>query len=136
LISKRKYDISICILGDLRNVYFTNCLRLFNCSKQYKSISRFISSIISNNENQLNDDPGGPLFLTPYIEQGNIEEARQLSLISSFFIFIPFLVYMNYRLLNNNSSGFFSAQNPNKLDTPIMLWLQVGPDSSLLFSEI
>jgi hypothetical protein len=43
---------------------------------------------------------------------------------------------MNYRLLNNNSFGFFSAQNPNKLDTPIMLWLQVGSDSSSLFSEI
>jgi hypothetical protein len=26
----------------------------------------------------LNDDPGEPLFLTPYIEQGKIEEARQL----------------------------------------------------------
>jgi len=65
LISKRKYDISICCL---RNVYFTNYLRLFNCFEQYKWISRFISSNIS-----LNDDP---LFLTPYIEQGNIKEAR------------------------------------------------------------
>jgi len=26
----------------------------------------------------LNDDPGQPLFLTPYLEQGNIEEARRL----------------------------------------------------------
>lgn len=25
-----------------------------------------------------NDDPGEPLFLTPYLEQGNIEEARRL----------------------------------------------------------
>jgi hypothetical protein len=24
------------------------------------------------------DDPGEPLFLTPYLEQGKIEEARQL----------------------------------------------------------
>jgi hypothetical protein len=26
----------------------------------------------------LNDDPGEPLFLTPYLEQGKIEEARNL----------------------------------------------------------
>lgn len=26
----------------------------------------------------LNDDPGLPLFLTPYLEQGNIDEARKL----------------------------------------------------------
>ena len=26
----------------------------------------------------LNDDPGEPLFLTPYLEQGKIEEARKL----------------------------------------------------------
>ena len=25
-----------------------------------------------------NDDPGEPLFLTPYLEQGKIEEARRL----------------------------------------------------------
>jgi len=25
-----------------------------------------------------NDDPGQPLFLTPYLEQGKIEEARRL----------------------------------------------------------
>jgi hypothetical protein len=27
---------------------------------------------------RLNDDPGEPLFLTPYLEQGKIEEARRL----------------------------------------------------------
>ena len=26
----------------------------------------------------VNDDPGQPLFLTPYLEQGKIEEARRL----------------------------------------------------------
>ncbi|CAF4958301.1 unnamed protein product, partial [Rotaria socialis] len=27
----------------------------------------------------VDDDPGEPLFLTPYLEQGQIEKARQLS---------------------------------------------------------
>jgi hypothetical protein len=31
---------------------------------------------------EVNDDPGEALFLTPYIEQGKIEEARNLRLIS------------------------------------------------------
>jgi hypothetical protein len=26
----------------------------------------------------VNDDPGEPLFLTPYLEQGKVEEARRL----------------------------------------------------------
>ena len=26
----------------------------------------------------LNDDPGEPLFLTPYLEQGKVDEARRL----------------------------------------------------------
>ena len=26
----------------------------------------------------INDDPGEPLFLTPYLDQGKIEEARRL----------------------------------------------------------
>jgi hypothetical protein len=31
---------------------------------------------------KVNDDPGEPLFLTPYIEQGKIDEAKNLRLIS------------------------------------------------------
>lgn len=34
-----------------------------------------------------NDDCGDPLFLTPYIEQGKLEEARNLRLKSIFNIF-------------------------------------------------
>jgi len=36
----------------------------------------------------VHDDPGEPLFLTPYIEQGKFEEARKLRLISIDLIFI------------------------------------------------
>lgn len=37
--------------------------------------------------NQLKDDPGQPLFLTPYLEQGKIEEARQLRYYFSLLFF-------------------------------------------------
>jgi hypothetical protein len=40
---------------------------------------------------QVNDDPGEPLFLTPYIEQGKIEEARKLRLIRVFISSYLFL---------------------------------------------
>jgi hypothetical protein len=52
LISKRKYHVSICILGGLRNVYFTNYLRLFNCFEQsngYRGSSRRLYPIRKTN---------------------------------------------------------------------------------------
>jgi len=44
---------------------------------------------------EVNDDPGEPLFLTPYIEQGKIDEARNLRLISIDLIFI-FYISINF----------------------------------------
>ena len=37
---------------------------------------------------EVNDDPGEALLLTPYIEQGKIEEARNLR-----FIFLPLVPF-------------------------------------------
>jgi hypothetical protein len=35
-----------------------------------------------------NDDPGEPLFLTPYLEQGKVEEARRLRYRNSTLLFL------------------------------------------------
>ena len=34
----------------------------------------------------ITDDPGEPLFLSTYLEQGRIDEAKQLRLILEFFV--------------------------------------------------
>ncbi|CAF3757089.1 unnamed protein product [Rotaria magnacalcarata] len=85
----------------------------------------------------VNDDPGEPLFLTPLIEQGKFEEAKNLSLVE----LLPYKQksYSGYLTVNKEYNSnmffwFFPAQNGNKPDTPIMLWLQGGPGSSSLFA--
>ncbi|KAL3831848.1 hypothetical protein ACJMK2_023547 [Sinanodonta woodiana] len=81
-------------------------------------------------------DPGQPLFLTPYIESGQIEKARQLSRVgplgevnlesySGFFT-------VNKTYNSNMFFWFFPAQE-NPENAPVVLWLQGGPGGSSLF---
>src|ERR1700722_944984 len=83
-----------------------------------------------------NDDPGEPLFLTPYLEDGHIEEARNLSSVQLKPIY-PYPSFSGYLTVNKNFSSnlffwFFPAQNGNT-NAPLLVWLQGGPGSSSLF---
>lgn len=87
-------------------------------------------------EVSVEDDPGEPLFLTPYLEQGKVDEARRLSSVElSPYKGQSFSGYLtvNKQYNSNTFFWFFPAQNGNKPDTPIMLWLQGGPGASSLF---
>ncbi|CAF1151380.1 unnamed protein product [Rotaria sordida] len=82
-----------------------------------------------------NDDPGEPLFLTPYIEQGKIEEARRLSSVElppfkrqSFSGYLT----VNKEFNSNMFFWFFPAQNDN-INAPVLLWLQGGPGETSLY---
>ncbi|CAF3773996.1 unnamed protein product [Rotaria sp. Silwood1] len=82
-----------------------------------------------------NDDPGEPLFLTLYIEQGKIEEARRLSSVElppfkrqSFSGYLT----VNKEYNSNMFFWFFPAQNDN-INAPVLLWLQGGPGETSLF---
>ncbi|KAJ9586809.1 hypothetical protein L9F63_019595 [Diploptera punctata] len=82
-------------------------------------------------------DVGKRLILTPYIESGRIEEARNLSAVSGdpFPSDIP--SYSGYLTVNKtyNSNLFFwyfPAENDYET-APLLLWLQGGPGSSSLF---
>ncbi len=66
------------------------CLTALSSTNGYRGPFRRLYPTGNATVLELNDDPGEPLFLTPYIEQGKIEEARQLRLISSYFVFIYF----------------------------------------------
>uniref|UniRef100_A0A7N8YKN6 Probable serine carboxypeptidase CPVL n=1 Tax=Mastacembelus armatus TaxID=205130 RepID=A0A7N8YKN6_9TELE len=82
-------------------------------------------------------DPGSPLFLTPYLEKGAIEEARMLSLVGK----LPgasVKSYAGYLTVNAkyNSNLFFwfvPALTPGYETAPVLLWLQGGPGGTSMF---
>ncbi|XP_050388514.2 probable serine carboxypeptidase CPVL isoform X2 [Patella vulgata] len=81
-------------------------------------------------------DPGEPAFLTPYLEKGEIDKARQVSLVSD-LRGIPIKSYSGLLTVNETYNSnmyfwFFPAQ-VNPADAPVLLWLQGGPGGSSLF---
>ncbi|KAI5633505.1 serine carboxypeptidase domain-containing protein [Phthorimaea operculella] len=82
-------------------------------------------------------DAGEPLFLTPYIENGNITEARALARVP-FTESLRIKSYAGYFTVNKayNSNQFFwyfPAMVPNKKDAPVIVWLQGGPGATSLY---
>jgi len=83
-----------------------------------------------------NDDPGEPLFLTSYIESGQIDQARNLSRVDlkpaySHPSYSGYLT-VNKTLQSNIFFWFFPAQSGDA-NAPFTVWLQGGPGSSSLF---
>lgn len=82
-------------------------------------------------------DAGEPLFLTPYVESGNITEGRRLARvpfteglrIKSFAGY--FTVDKTYN--SNQFFWYFPAMISNKKDAPVVVWLQGGPGASSLY---
>ncbi|XP_045420168.1 probable serine carboxypeptidase CPVL isoform X2 [Lemur catta] len=79
---------------------------------------------------------GQPLFLTPYIEAGNLKEGKESSLVSP-FSGQNVKSYAGYLTVNKTYNSnlffwFFPAQvQPD--DAPVVLWLQGGPGGSSMF---
>ncbi|GFQ91983.1 probable serine carboxypeptidase CPVL, partial [Trichonephila clavata] len=95
---------------------------------------RYLNSLFNNIS-----DLSEPLILTPYIENGQIEEARSLSKVGrlprvprdipSYSGFIT----VNKTYDSNMFFWFFPAMNKDT-NAPVILWLQGGPGGSGLFS--
>lgn len=84
---------------------------------------------------------GEPLFLTPYIEAGKIQEGQAAAQVR--FPFTNITSYSGYITINETfKSNFFFWFFPSEKDpqnAPVFLWLQGGPGSSSLlgiFTEI
>ena len=82
------------------------------------------------------DDPGQPLFLTPYLESGQIDQARNLSRVNLQPDY-PYPSYAGYLTVNKTHDSnlffwFFPAQSGDA-SAPLLVWLQGGPGSSSLF---
>ncbi|GBL86657.1 Venom serine carboxypeptidase [Araneus ventricosus] len=80
------------------------------------------------------NDPDQPLFLTPYVENGDIERARSLSKVGKLpnAPHVPSysgLFTVNKEHGSNMFFWFFPALN-NDTKAPIILWLQGGPGAS------
>ena len=83
-----------------------------------------------------NDDPGEPLFLTPYIESGQLDQAKNLSRVDLEPAY-SHPSYSGYLTVNKTHESnlffwFFPAQNGNT-SAPLVVWLQGGPGASSLF---
>jgi len=81
-------------------------------------------------------DPGKPLFLTSYIEQGHIEEAQQLAKVgqlngTSVLSYSGFLT-VNKTYNSNMFFWYFPSVTMHSKD-PVLVWLQGGPGGSSLF---
>nr|XP_057941582.1 probable serine carboxypeptidase CPVL [Doryrhamphus excisus] len=82
-------------------------------------------------------DPGSPLFITPYLEKGAIDEARTLSQVGE----LPgenVKSYAGYLTVNKKYNSnlffwFFPALMPSQKKAPVLLWLQGGPGGTSLF---
>ncbi|XP_034178635.1 venom serine carboxypeptidase [Osmia lignaria lignaria] len=82
------------------------------------------------------EDTGKPLFLTPLIESGRIEEARnnavvqhkEMDDVSSYAGYLTVNKYYN----SNMFFWFFPAVH-NPKTAPVMLWLQGGPGATSMF---
>lgn len=82
-------------------------------------------------------DAGSPLFLTPYIESGNITEGRRLARVP-FTESLRIQSYAGFFTVNktydsNQFFWYFPALIPNKNDAPVIVWLQGGPGASSLY---
>ncbi|CAB3245653.1 unnamed protein product [Arctia plantaginis] len=84
------------------------------------------------------DDPqAGPLILTPYIENGQIEEARNLSKVDPLAA-AGLNSHAAYFTVNKTNKWhlffwYFPAQEVPLDSTPLIIWLQGGPGGSSLF---
>ncbi|XP_013195187.2 venom serine carboxypeptidase-like [Amyelois transitella] len=82
-------------------------------------------------------DTGEALFLTPYIESGNVSEGRRLARVP-FTESLRIKSFAGYFTVNKtyNSNQFFwyfPAMAPNSQLAPVVLWLQGGPGATSLY---
>uniref|UniRef100_A0A3Q1HS43 Probable serine carboxypeptidase CPVL n=1 Tax=Acanthochromis polyacanthus TaxID=80966 RepID=A0A3Q1HS43_9TELE len=114
-------------------------LLLWNCLES--AHSRSCSMLFCRKSHSVSSpdgvDLGSPLFLTPYLEKGAIDEARKLSLVGE----LPganVKSYSGYLTVNKKYNSnlffwFFPALMAGHEKAPVLLWLQGGPGLTSLF---
>ena len=84
-------------------------------------------------------DPDGPLFLTPLIEAGELQQAREQSRVSGLpgpgadIASHAGFITVNQQLNSNLFFWFFESRLSSPSEAPVLLWLQGGPGASSLY---
>ncbi|XP_005089061.1 probable serine carboxypeptidase CPVL [Aplysia californica] len=79
------------------------------------------------------DQASGPLLLTPLLEKGDAEQARQLSQVQGNIIAKPTLSYSAFITVDKEADyhmHFWYFPSPSEQEAPLMLWLNGGPTVS------
>lgn len=87
------------------------------------------------------EDVGEPLFLTPFIESGDIEAAKEMAKVDTTSLMglsSEIESYSGYITTNKETNGnlffwFFPAES-DPSSAPVVMWLDGGPGSSSMFS--
>ncbi|XP_045472980.1 venom serine carboxypeptidase-like [Harmonia axyridis] len=102
------------------------------------SVSRFpnVYKKIRTQPIKENEDNGDPLILTPYIEAGRIQEARNAAKVTH-DAFQNITHYTGFftvnKTHNTNLFTWFCPSESDPANDPVVLWLQGGPGSTSLF---
>nr|XP_037290455.1 venom serine carboxypeptidase-like [Rhipicephalus microplus] len=81
-----------------------------------------------------------PLFLTPYIVNGSIAEARRRSEVELFKSQVGAKAYSGFVTVNATTASnlfflYIKAEKNASADTPLVLWLEGGPGKTALFGQ-
>jgi len=111
-----------------------------NCSSESDSSSNSDSSSESNSSSSSEDENEceEPLFLSKYIESGQIEKGQKLAAVNyPDLLKMGIKSYSGYLTVNKTYDSnlffwYFPAKN-NQKKAPVILWLQGGPGASSLY---
>ncbi|XP_012270210.1 venom serine carboxypeptidase [Orussus abietinus] len=111
------------------------------CLAVYVSISGVIGFTnvypkLKNYPVRKGEDPGNPLFLTPLIQAGKIEDARKQAAVQHKEM-LDVNSYAGYFTVNkeydSNMFFWFFPAKINPKNAPVVLWLQGGPGATSMF---
>uniref|UniRef100_A0A0A9XDE9 Carboxypeptidase n=2 Tax=Lygus hesperus TaxID=30085 RepID=A0A0A9XDE9_LYGHE len=97
-----------------------------------------VASVVDSIPILQDGDTGRPLYLTPFVEDGRVMEARDASRVPSMIEGDDVESYAGYITINKQFESnmffwFFPAEN-NRHNAPVVLWLQGGPGASSLYA--
>ncbi|KAL0849530.1 hypothetical protein ABMA28_013800 [Loxostege sticticalis] len=101
-------------------------------------ILTFMEQTYKTRRSKSGSDAGDPLLLTPLLEQGKLEEAREAARVDSDYLLPDMDSYAGYLTVNKEYNAnlwfwYFPVTDKPVEETPWIMWLQGGPGASSLY---